>query len=238
LSGNLPANEAAAYTKSSSLVAYDSQGNARTLNLQYTKNADNDWDVEVSYTDSSGTTTSLGTTNMTFDSDGSLLTPSPATLTTTSLTIAGADLNAIDIDLSGLTQLGADYSMTGNIDGQGASGVDKVEISDDGIVSILYENGQSIPTYRIAMANVESPNNLTPLAGNVYQQSNDSGVVVMGYAGSDGYGSIKSGALEDSNVDVAEELTNMIAAQRNYTANSKVFQTGSELLDTLVNLKR
>ena len=60
----------------------------------------------------------------------------------------------------------------------------------------------------------------------------------MGYAGSVGYGDILSGALEDSNVDIAEELTTMIESQRSYTANSKVFQTGSELLDVLVNLKR
>jgi flagellar hook protein FlgE len=60
----------------------------------------------------------------------------------------------------------------------------------------------------------------------------------MGYAGNSGYGTILSGALEDSNVDIAEELTSMIEAQRNYTANSKVFQTGSELMDVLVNLKR
>ena len=60
----------------------------------------------------------------------------------------------------------------------------------------------------------------------------------MGYAGTNGYGSIISGALEDSNVDIAEELTSMIESQRNYTANSKVFQTGSELMEVLVNLKR
>jgi flagellar hook protein FlgE len=88
------------------------------------------------------------------------------------------------------------------------------------------------------MASVQSPDNLKPLPGNVYSQSNDSGVVVMGYAGTNGYGSIISGALEDSNVDIAEELTSMIESQRNYTANSKVFQTGSELMETLVNLKR
>ena len=88
------------------------------------------------------------------------------------------------------------------------------------------------------MASVQSPDNLNPLPGNVYSQSNDSGVIVMGYAGTNGYGSIVSGALEDSNVDIAEELTSMIESQRNYTANSKVFQTGSELMEVLVNLKR
>jgi flagellar hook protein FlgE len=62
--------------------------------------------------------------------------------------------------------------------------------------------------------------------------------VVLGFAGSSGFGDIVSGALESSNVDLAEELTKMIESQRTYTANSKVFQTGSDLMDVLVNLKR
>ncbi len=119
--------------------------------------------------------------------------------------MGGAELGDIEIDLSKMSQLGSPYSITGNINGKGASAVDKVEISKDGIVSILYKNGQSVPTYRIAMANVQSPNNLRPLAGNVYSQSNESGVVVMGYAGTVGYGNILSGALEDSNVDIAQD---------------------------------
>lgn len=237
VSGNLPANEDVGYTKSSSLVAYDSQGNSRLLNLTFTKTADNNWDLSVDYTDDAGTTTNLATQSLVFDADGKLTSPT-APMTTSSLTINGAELNSLDIDLGDNVQLGASYSITGNINGQGASSVDKVEIGSDGVVSILYKNGQSVPKYRIAMANVQSPNNLTPIAGNIYSQSNDSGVIVMGYAGADGYGEIKSGALEDSNVDIAEELTQMIESQRNYTANSKVFQTGSELLDVLVNLKR
>ena len=111
-------------------------------------------------------------------------------------------------------------------------------LSDDGILSVKYDNGDLVPKFRIAMASVQSPDMLTPLAGNIYTQSNESGVVVMGYAGNSGYGTILSGALEDSNVDIAEELTSMIESQRNYTANSKVFQTGSELMDVLVNLVR
>ena len=246
VTGNLPDSAAGSAVKTSSLVAYDSKGNARTLTLEYTKAATgSDWTLKITTPDSTGTPTDLtpaaGIT-LQFDSSGVLTSPSPASISLAGLTGTAsglsADLSAIDLDISGLSEKGADYSMTGTINGQGASGVDKVQIGSDGVVSILYKNGQSIPTYRIAMANVESPNNLTPMAGNVYAQSNDSGVVVMGYAGNSGYGNIKSKALENSNVDIAEELTTMIEAQRNYTANSKVFQTGSELLDVLVNLKR
>jgi flagellar hook protein FlgE len=71
-----------------------------------------------------------------------------------------------------------------------------------------------------------------------YERSSSSGTVVLGFPNSGGFGSVKSGTLENSNVDLASELTEMIEAQKSYTANSKVFQTGSELLDVLVNLQR
>ena len=88
------------------------------------------------------------------------------------------------------------------------------------------------------MGQVTSPDGLTPLAGNVYSASQTSGPIGLGFSRSDGLGEIISSALEQSTVDLAGELTSMIDAQRSYTANSKVFQTGSELMDVLVNLKR
>lgn len=233
---NLPSNEVAGYEKTTSLVAYDSQGNTRLIEFTYTKTGDNAWTVDASY---DGTPLLTPSVAMTFDSDGKLLTPSPATLTTDALVLNGANLNALSISIGGSSQLASAFDVSnGKIDGNGASKVTGYEISDDGIVSLKYSNGELTPKYRIAMASVQSPDNLKPLPGNVYSQSNESGVVVMGYAGTNGYGSIISGALEDSNVDIAEELTSMIESQRNYTANSKVFQTGSELMEVLVNLKR
>ena len=76
------------------------------------------------------------------------------------------------------------------------------------------------------------------MPGNVFSQSSDSGDIRIGFANEGGMGSVVSGALENSNVDIAEELTDMIESQRSYTANSKVFQTGADLMDILVNLKR
>ncbi|AOF91699.1 flagellar hook protein FlgE [Sinorhizobium sp. RAC02] len=235
---NLPSNEPDGYEKKTSLVAYDSQGNKRLIEFTYTKTGDNAWSVDATY---DGTSVLPGGTPiaMTFDSEGKLLTPSPATITTTAQTLDGANLNALSISIGGSSQLASAFDVSnGKIDGNGASKVTGYEISDDGVVSLKYSNGELTPKYRIAMASVQSPDNLKPLPGNVYSQSNESGVVVMGYAGTNGYGSIISGALEDSNVDIAEELTSMIESQRNYTANSKVFQTGSELMEVLVNLKR
>ena len=90
----------------------------------------------------------------------------------------------------------------------------------------------------IPLATVQSPDQLTTLPGNIFVSTSDSGNVEMGFANEAGMGSVVSGALENSNVDIAEELTNMIESQRSYTANSKVFQTGADLMDILVNLKR
>lgn len=233
---NLPSNEATGYTKSTSLVAYDSQGNTRLIEFAYTKTADNTWTVQASY---NGTAYGPLTT-MSFDGAGKLTPPTPPLAITLPLqTIAGADLGPLTIEVGGSTQLASAFDVSnGKIDGNGASKVAGYEISEDGVVFLKYDNSELVPKFRIAMASVQSPDNLKPLPGNVYSQSTDSGVVVMGYAGTSGYGSIISGALEDSNVDIAEELTNMIESQRNYTANSKVFQTGSELMEVLVNLKR
>jgi flagellar hook protein FlgE len=232
---NLPSNEPIGYEKSTSLVAYDSQGNRRLIEFNYVKTGDNEWTVEATH---DGAVVAASTT-LTFDSKGQLLTPSPATITTTAVTLEGANLEALAITIGGSTQLASAFDVSnGKINGNGASKVTDYDISADGIVSLKYDDGKLVPKFRIAMASVQSPDNLKPLPGNLYAQSNDSGVVVMGYAGTNGYGSILSGALEDSNVDIAEELTSMIESQRNYTANSKVFQTGSELMEVLVNLKR
>lgn len=239
LNVNLPSGEAVGFTKSTSLVAYDSQGNSRLLDFTYTKTGANAWTVEANYA-GPPVTAVVAPTPVTFDVNGKIT--GPLTLTTTTLTAAtlnGAELPSFSVDISGSTQLAADFSVSlGDCNGNAASEVTGYEIDEKGVVSVVYDNGDLTPRFRVALASVQSPDNLTPIAGNLYSQSNDSGVVVMGYAGSSGFGKILSGALEDSNVDVAEELTAMIESQRNYTANSKVFQTGSELMDVLVNLKR
>lgn len=233
LQANLPAGAAVGDVSKTSLVAFDAQGNSRLLDVEYVKTGDNAWTVAMSYEGE----TVLAPVALSFGADGQLI--APDSLTTLPLTLDGTELASLDIDIAGSSQLGSAFEVvTGKIDGSAASDVEGYDVSADGVVSLRYANGTVEPKFRIAMANVQSPNNLTPLPGNIYAQSNDSGVVVIGYAGSSGFGEIMDSALEDSNVDLATELTNMIQAQRNYTANSKVFQTGSELLETLVNLKR
>lgn len=238
LAVNLPNYEADGYIKTTSLKVFDSQGTSRLVEFTYTKTGDNAWTVDAVIPETGDVL--LSGELMEFDADGNLTTPASGEVLLAEVTdIDGATIPEITLNLGGTTQLASEFSVqNGKVNGNAASKVKGYEIDDTGVVSVAYENGDLVPTYRVALASVQSPDNLNPVAGNLYTQSNDSGVVVMGYAGSSGFGSIISGALEDSNVDVAEELTAMIESQRNYTANSKVFQTGSELMEVLVNLKR
>lgn len=229
-----------------SLSAIDSQGTSRLIEFTYTKQAapDNTWILTGTY---NGTAV-MAPVTITFDTVGNMTTVVPnaggtalTSIKTDPITtgLGGAEMGAITIDLTGTTQLASESAPgKAGIDGSRASKATGYEINDEGIVSIKYDNGTLVPTYRIALATVQSPDNLSPISGNLYTTTTDSGVVILGYPQNGAFGSILGGALEDSNVDVAEELTSMIESQRNYTANSKVFQTGSELLETLVNLKR
>lgn len=249
---NLPSANAAGATSTNktSLTAYDNLGNEVMLDVYFTKTGANQWECAVF--DRAGATaggfpyvptgtpavsTPLTTATLNFDPTNGKLTTSPAVFTLPVPNTGSSQ--TMTLDLSSMTQLGtSEFSPKGDTDGNAAQAVDSVEISDKGIVYAIFGDGTRKATFQIPLANVPSPDNLTPVAGNAYSISMDSGDPSVGFAGSSSFGIIKSGSLEQSNADMGSELTAMIEAQRGYTANSKVFQTGSDLLDVLVNLKR
>ncbi|SJZ82054.1 flagellar hook-basal body complex protein [Consotaella salsifontis] len=228
------------YTKKTSLVAYDSVGAPVTLDIYMTKTSDNVWEMAVyNRADADKGTgefpyssAALTTQTLSFDGDGKLSSAG-------NLTFVVPNGKEMTLDISSFTQLGADYTLLeGQTNGNSPSDVDKVEISSDGIVSAVFENGSTLKLYKIPMAMVESPENLQTISGNAFQATMASGAVTIGFGGEGSLGKLVSGAVELSTVDLASELTDMIEAQRGYTANSKAFQTGADILDVLVNLKR
>jgi len=242
--GQLPSANAAnaTSTQKSSLRVFDNLGSEVMLDIHYTKTGPNTWEVAVfnqagaapgapfPYTAGS----LLATQTLTFNgTTGALVSP------TAGINIPIPNGGTFNLDIAKMTQLGMEYTEV-NVEANGSapSGIESVEIGADGTMYALYENGSFRELYRIPLANVQSPDQLTSLPGNVFTPSAESGALQMGFPGSNGLGSVVSGALENSNVDIAEELTNMIESQRSYTANSKVFQTGADLMDVLVNLKR
>ncbi|MEM9028181.1 MAG: flagellar hook protein FlgE [Pseudomonadota bacterium] len=243
--GDLPSANAAtaSYTGKSSVVVYGNLGEEVVLDIYYTKTTTaGEWDIAVfdsadrdpTSGDFPYASAAITTDTLVFDADGNLDASSP-----TSLSVAVPGGATMTFDLTGTTQLAADYTVLEvDADGNPASGVSGIEISDDGTVYLAYENGTKNPAYKIPLATVVAPDQMRQTAGNTFELTIDAGELRVGEAGTAGFGSVVSGALENSTVDLAGELTEMIAAQRSYTANSKVFQTGSELLDVLVNLKR
>lgn len=233
---------AAQFTQKTSLVTYDDLGNEVTLDLYLSKTASNQWEV-TAYNSADASATGgfpyssgpLATTTLDFDPTTGQL----ATASANALSVAVPGGQTVTLDMSGMTQLAGDYSIfQANVDGNAPSGLDRVDISTSGDVTAYYQNGSKKLLYKVPVADVPSPDNLMNLPGNVFATTGQSGDVQIGFAGQSGLGAISSGALEESNVDIATELTNMIAAQRSYTANSKVFQTGADLMNTLVNLVR
>lgn len=241
---DLPSANAATATQSakSSLVVYDNLGAEVLVDIYFTKTAANTWEVAVFDKAAATGTTSfpyssgpLVTETLSFNATDGRLTA----LSATGITIPIPGGAAFALDLSSVSQLATAYTeLNAEVNGNAPSAIDQIEIDTDGTVYAQYENGSFRALYRIPLATVQSPDQLAVLPGNVYSQSTDSGDVRVGFAGEGGMGGVVSGALENSNVDIALELTSMIESQRSYTANSKVFQTGSELLDVLVNLKR
>ena len=244
VAGNLPSTNSAGatYTAKSSLVAIGNLGQQVTLDLYSTKTGPDTWEV-TAYNQADAATgggfpyssSALATQTLNFDPSNGQLASSSAT--SLNLTVPGGQ--ALKLDLSGTSQLATGYSViSGKVDGNKASAATLTQIDKDGTVYAAYDNGARQAVYRIPLATVTSPDNLQALSGNVYATTSQSGDAHVGFAQDAGFGSINSGSLEQSTADIASAFTDMIDAQRSYTANSKVFQTGADLMDVLVNLKR
>ncbi|MEM9223085.1 MAG: flagellar hook protein FlgE [Pseudomonadota bacterium] len=192
----------------------------------------------VTFDESTGTMSDVVTTVPATGYSGPVDPNDPAMLAILEIQLPNATL-PVDIDISNTTQLAADFEpLEIEINGNAPATVQDVIITDEGRVLAVYEDGAEIEFYRLPLANVPSPDQLKPLPGNVYAISSQSGDIRVALPNDAGNGSLIVGALEQSNVELATELTDMIVSQRAYTANSKSFQTGNELLEVLVNLKR
>ncbi len=240
---NLPSTNAAGATSTarSSVLAIGNLGEEVMLDVHFTKLSTGQWEVSIfnaADRDAAGgfpyASGALVSATLDFDGLGQL---DPGGTQSLTFTVPGG--SPMTMDLSSVTQTAGAYEVDLiNTNGNAPSRVQGIEIDSDGRLYEVYEDGSRFASYLIPLATVPSPDRLSPKAGNVYLPSNTSGDLRVGIAGSAGFGSLESGKLESSTVDLATELADMIEAQRNYTANSRVFQTGSELMELVVNLKR
>ncbi len=240
---NLPSTNTAAstFTSKTSMVVYGNLGEEVMLDIYMSKTASEQWEVAIYDRAQAGTNGfpyaagPLSTATLAFDPANGHLSLAGAN----DIVVAVPGGQSLTLDLSQTSQLAAGFSVQdADINGNKASAADLVEIADDGTVYVAFEDGTRQAKYRIPLATVPSPDNLEALSGNAFGITMRSGDFRIGFSGEGGFGEIASGVLEQSTADIASEFTDMIDAQRGYTANSKVFQTGAELMDVLVNLKR
>ncbi len=257
VSGNMPAQETGLATPGAPFVStmrYVNQlGGSEKLNLSWQPSATpNQWTVNVA--DDAGT--NYGSATVNFNDSGATagspasyvssgLPMDPATGTVNLTINNGAAPQQISISLGapgsfdGMTQFAGDQTPAAfTDDGTETGSLVRAEMSDTGVLYGVFDNGQRRALFEIPVANVTNPDQMRSVNGNAYIATLESGSVTLNKAMSNGVGSVSSGVLEGSNVDIAQELTDLIQTQRAYSSNAKIITTSDEMLDETLRIKR
>ena len=233
---SVPANafnptDSSSYNSSTVSVVYDSLGRQHTVTQYFVKTANNT--VEVHYQNEN---TAVGTSTLKFTTAGQLDTAA-STVAAVNLTPAGANALSVTFDYAGTTQFAGDTSTTTNAsDGYASGTMVNVLVGADGSVNAQYSNGMVQSVGVIALATFPSDSGLTAVDGTSWQASAKSGAALIGTPGTGQLGELESQQLEQSNVEVASELVDLMGAQRNYQANTKVISTQNEIMQSLMQV--
>ncbi|HAT7526056.1 MAG: flagellar hook protein FlgE [Citrobacter koseri] len=221
--------DSTSYNNTYTTQVFDSLGREHTLNQYFVKTGENTWQVhyymdDVEIPDSSQA--------IEFTEQGVL--KSPVGLTNLTTSISGAANLSIDLSYNGTSQYGSDFSVSKNNSSGYASGERTGQaIDEDGSVYATFSNGERMLQGQLVLANFANPNGLASKDGTTWVQTASSGAPLTGTPGTGLLGSVKSGALESSNVDLTSELVGLMTAQRNYQANTKVISTNDNMMNAL-----
>ena len=245
----LEVQEAEDVTHSASVRVFDSLGNAHTCTLTFKKDVKlpNRWDWSISvpepaelsggYEGSVSFTANGALESFTYSQGASSLTFDPKN---------GADVPVeivLDFGTLGTTDGITQFSSTSTVIARDQNGfssgvLDNVMLDKTGTVTGLFTNGNSRKIAKLVLATFNNPAGLLRIGDNTYDVSGNSGLPIYGFAGSSINAVLTPGAVEMSNVDIAEEFTNMIIAQRSFQANARTIVTADEIMQETVNLKR
>ena len=248
--GNYVERQAATdVTHRAAITVYDSMGTPISLSLTFTKDptAPNRWLWQASVP-APGAVTGGGSGFVTFDTDGRLETFAyngganslqfdPGSGATAPVDIK-LDSGALG-DINGLSQFASPSNAVASAqDGYPMGNLQDFSVDSRGVITGYFSNGINQTLAQIALATFNNPSGLLRQGNNMYGESANSGNAIIGFSGTSNQSTITPGALESSNVDLSEEFTNMIIAQRGFQANARVITTADEMLTELVNLKR
>jgi len=223
------------YTNTTSMTVYDSLGSAHTAQLYFMKGATaNNWTTQR-YIDGSA---AGGAQNLTFSNTGTLTTPANGQVSYGSYTPAtGAAAMNISFNFSNSTQSGNAFGVNSvSPNGYTTGSLTGINISSTGVVQANFTNGQSTNLGQVALANFANPQGLQQEGNNDWEQSYESGDAVHGVAGGSGFGTIQSGSLESSNVDITTQLVNMITAERDFQANAQMISATDQVTQSIINI--
>jgi flagellar hook protein FlgE len=245
----VPATPRATY--GTSINVYDSQGVAKPVSLYFQKTATNNtWDVYDKLDDPTATPPVVATPigQITFDNNGNITGPvatPPATGFALALSVNPTPPNPnnlpafnVSVNLDKVTQFGTKFAVSNlNQDGYTAGDLTGINIEKNGMIVTRYSNGVTRSEGQLALSNFRNTQGLADVGGNNWLATFESGQAVSGTATDGNFGAVRSGALEDSNVDLTAELVNMMTAQRAYQANAQTIKTQDQVMSTLVNLR-
>src|SRR4051794_1346799 len=248
IAGNLSASAATGTAVTSQVNVYDDLGNVHPVSVTMTKlapTAPATTSTSWSLTFTEGTTT-LGNATLQFADGtdpakpaGTLISPTPASSSVPAA--GGAWTKGVAVDLTTLTQYGGKSDAAAKdtaLSGSAMGVLEGYSLSGDGTIVGTYSNGLRQNIGKLALATFTNPGGLEKAGNSSFRAGDNSGNPLIGAAGTGGRGTLTAGALEMSNVDLAEEFTGLIVAQRGFQANSRVITTSDEILQDLVQLKR
>jgi flagellar hook protein FlgE len=223
------------YTDTTSMTVYDSLGAAHTASMYFIKGATaNDWTVQT-YVDGNAVGTPQA---LDYSSSGVITTPANGQIALPAYTPAtgAADMN-MTFNYGQTQQTGDTFAVTAvSQDGFTTGTLTGINIDSSGVVQASFTNGRSVDLGQVAMANFANNQGLQQDGDASWTATTASGSVVQGIAGGSGFGSIQSGALEESNVDTTSALVDMITAQRDFQANAQMIQTQDQITQTVITV--
>ena len=242
VAGNLDSrafNTAGAQSTSFTMRMFDTLGTEHMVTATVTEDlvTPNQWNWTLT---PSGGDTVTGSGSLTFDpTSGALTAGTPGTMTVTPPAATGIPAFTVDLDFSGISQRASDMQIQmSNQNGFAPGSLSSFSVGTDGVITGLYTNGLTRPLGQMAIAIFPNANGLERTGSNVWRETDNSGIPVIGSPRSGGRGYVNSGFLEQSNIDISNEFTDLIITQRGFQANTKVVTTVDEMLQDLINMKR
>ncbi|MCK8457461.1 MULTISPECIES: flagellar hook protein FlgE [Sphingomonas] len=235
------------YNQSAQTTVYDASGNAMTLTNYFKRTSvstdattPSTWEVHSFVGDQELLSGGVAGATMTFDGTGKLTDPTAPIAYDEFTTAGSATPQQISFSFGGdaTTQKASAFAVNSRTqDGKAVGQIQGVTIDEKGIVKASFSNGDTQALGQVMLANFSNPEGLRQLGNSYWSSTGVSGEAKLGEAGSNGFGNLMSGTIERSNVDITEELVSLIAAQRNFQANSKALDTASQISQTIFNIR-